>query len=216
MKEITVKQFIAVMDILQDEFYVTETDRDVALLACLTGKPEAYFLEMKLNEFKAWKNKLEVIDLDSIEAKAPKHLKVNGKTYAPIFDFRKLSAGQFVDVTTFCKDPEEIINNLPKILASLCVPTKRGLFGYKLQPYLSVEHEEVANDMLEASIIDAYGIALFFWAVWKGSLEITGDSLVREILKKKEATKTPLTKNETAGLLHILNLYGDGITAQKK
>lgn len=216
LKDITVKKFIDAYQIINADHYDTETDRDIALLACLYDKPEDFFLNMSFPVFNEYRRKLEVINLDKVEGRAAKYIKVNGKTYAPVYNFKKLSASQFIDVTHFCKDPEKIIENLPKILAAFCLETKKTLFGRKLIPYdLGERHEEVSKELEDATMFDAYSIALFFYHVWNGSLKITGGYLVQQILKKKEATKTNLTANEQAGILNILETYGDGITARK-
>lgn len=214
LKDLSVKRFQALYAITQEE-HETETDRDVALLVCLTGKPDEYFLNLSLDKFKDYRRVLEAFSLDKIQPKPAKYISANGKVYAPVYDFRKVTAAQFIDVTHFCKDPEAIIENLPQILASFCRPTKKTIFGRRVLPYDAEYHKEVSADMEQATIFDAYSIALFFWAVWNGSLQITGDYLVREILKKKTATKTKITTNEQAAILNILERYGDGITASK-
>jgi hypothetical protein len=216
LKDLSVRKFVKLYEIQRDaDGYETEVDKEVALLSVLHDKPEEYYLGMTLKEFAKAKAGLNIISVDSVEPKPERYIKANGRVYAPLYDFKKLTGGQFVDATRFCKDPEAIIENLPKILASFCVPTKRTLFGRKKLPYMSVDHEDVARDMEEASIYDAYSIALFFWAVWKGSLEITGDYLVKTAIAKKAKTGTEFSKAEAAGLLSILEAYGDGITARK-
>ncbi|MEO7535868.1 MAG: hypothetical protein ABIU30_18550 [Ferruginibacter sp.] len=216
LKDISVKKFIALDDIMKGNFYATETDREIALLVELTGNPEDYYLNMLWPEFMKHKQTLDFLTLDKVEAKAQRFIKTNGNVYAPVYDFHKLTAGQLIDVLHFAKDEQGVILNLPNILASFCVPTKKTFTGRKLLPYGSKVHAEVSQDMLTASIVDAYSISVFFWDVWNNFLAATGDYLVRTMLTKKAKTGEKLTQQETTALLTILEGYGDGITQRKK
>ena len=217
LKNISVRKFIELFDIISSDIYDTETDRDVAVLVCFTGKPEEHFLNMTMANFRKEANRLAFLKLENIKPEAKKFIHANGKTYAPVYNFNKLTAGQFVDVVSFAKEPTKIIENLPKIMAALCVPTRRKMNGKrKLLPYGSVSHAEVVADMENASIYDAYSIAVFFWNVWTVLLEDTGDYLVRETLAAKMMQNKTLTTDEVTALLNILEVYGDGITARKK
>jgi hypothetical protein len=216
IKDLTVKTFIGFADIIQAEHFETEVDREVSLLSCITGREESFFLNMELKEFNKWKREIDFVSLEGVKAQAHKYIKANGKVYAPIYNFTELTAGQFVDITHFVKEPEKIIENLPTILASICVPTKRTLLGRKKLPYMSVPHSEVSADMESAPIEEAYSIAVFFWNVWNGSLENIGDSLIKKILQKKKKEGKKLTEIEKAALLNILQTFGGGIVRRKK
>lgn len=217
LQDVSVKKFIKLYSIHQSDEFGTELDKEIALLCALYDKPEQHFLNMNLKQLRAARRVLyNCISLDNVIPKPERYIKANGNVYAPCYKFNSsVSGGQFVDVTRFAKDPKEIINNLPKILASICVPTKRTLFVRHKRKYMAVPHEEVSEDMEQASIYDAYSIALFFWAVWNGLLQVTGDYLVKTAIAKKTTTGTDLTKAEAAGLLNILETFGDGITARK-
>lgn len=216
LKDITIKQFIAITDIAKNGRYSNEIERDTAILQVLTGKPEKYFEDMSLTEFKKLTNGLGEITLAGIDANAKKYIKANGKIYAPVYNFGKLTSGQFIDATHFLKDQDSLIENLPKILASICVPTKRGLFGRKLLKYGAEDHADVAANFEEALIVDAYGISVFFFNVWINFLSNTGAYMVKTMIANAEKTKTPLTKAQTEILLNILEVYGDGTIARKK
>lgn len=216
LKEISVKKFIHLKDIIEAKHYESEIDREVALLVCLTGRPEEYFLSLSLSDFATWTRKADFLTLENVEGQAKKFIKANGNIYAPVYDFSQLTAGQLVDITHFVKDPDGIVENLPKILASFCLPTKRTLTGRKKLSYLSTPHHKVAEDMENASVLEAYSIAVFFWNVLKGFLETTGDFLVKTAITTKTAKGQTITAKERTALLTILSAFGDGITARKK
>lgn len=214
-EQVTVKKFVDLFEIINDKS-LDAIGREAALLACLYDKEEDYFLSLPFPEFKKYSKSLDGFNLENIKPKAPKYLKANGKVYAPVYVFDKLTAGQLVDVMHFCKDPERIIENLTKILASISLPTKRGLTGRKLLSYGSIGHKVVAEDMEDVSIVDAYGIALFFWAVWGAFLESTGGYIVKTAIAMKAKTGAKLTAPEKAALLNILEVYGDGVTRSNR
>lgn len=206
---LSVETYIQAVNIIQANHYESEIDREIEILSCLTGKSEEYYSNMLMSDFKKARNKVAFINIDNIAAVSPRYIKANGKTYAPVYEFDRLTAAQLLDVTHFIKDATQIVNNLPQILASICVPTKQTLRGRKLLPYLAVSHKQVAEDFKKASIVDGYGVAVFFYQVWKSLIETTGGYLVREVLRSKT---TRLTEMEKAGLLNILQMYGDGTT----
>jgi hypothetical protein len=216
LKELSVKKFLHLKDIIEAKHFDNEIDREIALLVCLTGKPEDFFLNLTMSDLRTWTRKTDFLSLEQIEGKPQRLIKANGNYYAPVYDFSKLTAGQLVDITYFLKEPENLLFNLPKILASFCLPTKRTLTGRKNLAYLSTPHEKVAEDMESASILDAYSIAVFFWNVLKGFLQSTGDCLVKTMIETKTAKGQTITPTETKALLTILLTFGDGITARKK
>jgi hypothetical protein len=216
LKDISVKQFIELKTIIDAKNYADEIDREVDLLSTLTGKEKEFFLNLNLYDWRKYRNELSVLNLDKIEPKAERFIKANGKIYAPIYEFDELTAGQLVDITHFLKNPENLIQNLPQILASFCVPTKRTLFGRKKLSYLSVPHSKVAEDMKAASIFDAYSIAVFFCHVLNSFLENTAGYLTKTAIQAKTAKGETLTTEETKALFLILERFGVGTIPRSK
>jgi hypothetical protein len=218
LKDLTVKKFIELSDIASADFFDTEVDREIALLVSLTGNTKKFYEGMDMPEFRKHSEGLGFLNRLHAESKpaAQPFIKANGKVYAPVYEFGKLTAGQFVDAVHFFKDRDNIISNLPKILASICVPTKRGVMGRRLLRYGSVSHAEVAADMESASIMDAYAISVFFWDVWNAFLRDTGAYMVTKILEAKKEKGEEITPTEEKIILSILEVYGDGITAPKR
>ena len=162
LKDISVKKFILINEIITSNHYTTEIDKEIDILSELHSKSEDFFLNLSLPKFKSYLEGLEFLKLDNVTPAALKYIKANGKTYAPIYDYAKLTAAQFIDVTHFAKDTENFISNIPKILASICVPTKRTLTGRQLLKYDSEKHSQISEDMEAANMYDAFAIAVFF------------------------------------------------------
>jgi len=216
LNDISVKKYIALCGILKSNSYPDAIDREVALLSCLTGKSEDFYLNLTLSELSKCSKEFDFIKLDTVEAKPTRFINANGKMYAPVYDFSKLSAGQFADATySLVMDAGDIIENIPKILASICIPTKSGLFGRKLLKYGSIDRNTVIEDMEAASILDAYSIATFFRNAWDAFMINGGHLLISEAIRKKDEAGTPFTGEEKAAMLVILEAYGDGVVRNK-
>ena len=129
-------------EIIQSDFYDNEIDREIDLLSCYTGKPEDYFLNLKMADFKKQSDKLVFLELKNITPEAKKYIKANGRTYAPIYNFHNVTTKQYVEIISFAKEPTKIIENLAKILASICVPTKLTISGKRKNlTYVTLSHK---------------------------------------------------------------------------
>ena len=114
--------------------------------------------------------------------------KMNGVKYGFIPNMDELSTGEFIDIETYQKTPNEIW----KVLSVLYRPiTKEGQNGrYEIAPYNAELTEEFKN--MDAST--AFGALLFFWSLGIDLLNTTQKYL--EAVKKKEVSmKFDLPKN---------------------
>jgi hypothetical protein len=169
---------------------LSEIDKSILLVSCLTGKTEKQVNEMNVNKF----NKLcrdisttfESLKLD--EGKPSNYIKANGKRYFLNFDLAKppMNAGRYVEVATFSGD---VIGNLHKIMATMSNPMVLTWKGYKIQKFDAVNHERIADDMLEADFSIAYHSALFFYAVFSKSIENSHNYFLSLTENKSEMQK---------------------------
>jgi hypothetical protein len=156
---------------------LSEIDMATRLVQCFTGKSEDEIDGMQVSKF----NKLctEVQTLFNLHESRPyKYLQANGNWYRINFDITKMTAGRYVEVTTFSKD---IINNLHKVMASICTPVKITWMGFKELPYDALKHEDYANDMLDAPFYKAYQSMLFFSAVFRELIRSSRGFLVSQM-----------------------------------
>lgn len=152
----------------------------------------------KINDF----FNLKQLELD--RTKPANIIKVNGQRYNIIYDIAKLpfNAGRYVEIATFSSD---VLGNMHKIMASIVVPVK---FSFKKMRWVKVEmdHDVIADNMLDADFRHCYHAMVFFWAVLKYSIQDMMPYLSQEAMKKganPEEVHITLT-----GLLKIL----DGFT----
>jgi len=101
------------------------------------------------------------------ETKIKNIIDINGQIYSGVLDVTKLTAGQYIDIKTFCKDSELIFENLANIMATIYVEEGEEYDGAKHASRARLFQEKL-------SIADVYGFALFFSTLLK---DLTRDIL---------------------------------------
>lgn len=155
--ELTIKQFLqckTIADLEEDPI-----QRKVSMLAEISGKTVDEIESLPLGELREKMQEFDRIESLIPSQKVKMKFKVNGKRFVCIWAVQDLTAGQFFDVSHFCKDPNAVVSNIHNILAAICVP--RTLFGRK--KYDGTKHKEIANLFYNhMKISQAYPIMLFF------------------------------------------------------
>ena len=119
--------------------------------------------------------------------------KVKGRRFKCIWQTQKLTAAQYIDATSFCKDEASIINNIHNILAAICI--EKTWYG-KVKKYDGVNHKEVADLFLNHMKIEvAYPIMLFFCRYYKELADNILIYLEAEANKAMEKVKPILDKH---------------------
>lgn len=199
----TFQQLYAISTLPMDEF-----DRSVKMIGIMTGKSEAEILDFSVAKFERFAkdvaNSFEIITR-KLQLQQPKNLiKTNGKYYRIHFNPAKepLNAGRYVEITTFGSEP---IANLHKIMASIVNPLKWSWqkMRFEMLPYDATKHDEVADDMLKADFAHAYHAAVFFYHVFKVSMQVSQDYLVME--KMQQGQTREMAMQSVSTLLNTLD-----------
>jgi len=103
----------------------------------------------------------------------------------------------------------ELVSNLHKLAASMVIPMKKTIFGWREDKYDASRHEEYSNDMLEARFVDVYHSIVFFYQVYRNWMEITKDYLIQKIVEMGKSHSE--AEKEVQNLLNTL----DGSIAPK-
>ncbi len=175
------------------------TDQNMRLIAILNGWTDNQVDSLSVEEYAKEKAKLGFLN-DSIEGKPVKVIKVNGRRYKCVYDIRKLPSGRYIESKVFSQD---LIGNLHKIAASMVIPMKRTIFGWKLDKYDASKHEQYADDMLEARFVDVYHSIVFFYQVYRNWMEVTKDYLIQQMMKVGKSHSE--AEKEVQNLLNILD-----------
>ena len=151
---VTLKQFAALQSKLQQE----DTDaieRYIDIISILSNEKPSLIMKMPIDDLKKAIEYISFINELPKETRIKNIIEINGKTYRGIIDVTKLTAGQYIDIKTFCKNSNLIFENLANIMAVIYI--EEG------QEYEGTKHANRARIFQEKlNIADVYGFALFF------------------------------------------------------
>ena len=151
---VNLKQFAALQNKLQQE----DTDvieRYIDIIALLSNEKPSLIMKMPIDALKQAIDYVSFINELPKETKIKNVIEINNQVYKGTLDITKLTAGQYIDIKTFCKDSELIFENLANIMAVVYV--EEG------QEYEGTKHANRARLFQEKlNIADVYGFTLFF------------------------------------------------------
>lgn len=105
-------------------------------------------------------------------------IKAGKRRYRVVYDVKSMPFARYVESKTFAQD---FVPNLHKALASMVVPQKRNWFGKWVDAdYESDQHERYAEDMREAPYVLVYGIAVFFFHLYRIWMHNLKDLMIAE------------------------------------
>jgi hypothetical protein len=185
-KDVSVWQMQQIANVLAKTKDETELDISVKVLGILTNRTESQIDSLSLEELKAGLKDIKFISESQPEAKPLNYIKVNGRKYKCIYDIKKLPYARYIETKHFGND---VLLNLHKIGASMVMPMKKTLLGWKEDKYDASKHEEYANDLLEAKYETLYGSIVFFCQVYIHSISSLADYL-KNRMKSKGMTES--------------------------
>lgn len=158
------------------------TEQNSRLIAIVNGWTDNEVDSLSVGDYAKEKEKLGFLNQE-IGGKPVKYIKVNGRRYKCVYDFRKLPSGRYIESKVFSVD---LVQNLHKLAASMVLPMKRTICGWKVAKYDASKHEEYAEDMLSAKITDIYNSVVFFYHVYRNWMECSKDYLSKELMSEKD------------------------------
>jgi hypothetical protein len=168
--KITIEKFQQLFQVSQIE--MDELDKAILLVKILSDKSEFEINKMKASDFNKQcakiKKAFDVYNSDLLNQKPKNLIKANGKWYFINLDIKDLNSGRYIEISTYLGD---IIPNLHKIMASMCVPMKWTIKGLVADKFDATKHQQYADDMLKADFSVAYHCAVFFYAVLMESIK---------------------------------------------
>ena len=153
-ESVNLKQFAALQNKLQQE----DTDvieRYIDIIAILSNEKPSLIMKMPIDALKQAIEYVSFINELPKETKIKNIIEVNNQVYKGTLDITKLTAGQYIDIKTFCKDSELIFENLANIMAVIYVEEGQEYEGTK-----HAARARLFQDKL--NIADVYGFTLFF------------------------------------------------------
>lgn len=205
---LTISKFQQLYEISSQD--INELDKATRLAMCLTGKTEDQVDSMSPVRFNALCRSItNLFDFEAMSidrGKPVDYIKANGRTYRIIYDVSRkpFNAGKYVEVATFSKD---VVGNLHKIMASIVQPMGWSWRKFGMVP-VDREHQDIADDMLDADFKACYHAMVFFYAVFNDSMRVLRHYLEKEMTRE-------IDQEAAVGILEGLSKHLDGFTMPK-
>jgi hypothetical protein len=200
--DLTVEQYQQLYPIVQND---NGLDMLVEVISILEGmaideidsKPYKWLLD-KEKEY-------EFLSDLNFDKTAKSFIDVNGKRYMFCHEIENMPAARYIESKVMSSN---IAENLHKLIASCVYPMKKGLFGWKVQPYNVKDHAVYAEDMKKANFVDVYNNVVFFYHVLNDWIQSSQASMMKELEGK-------MTMEDSQRLVQILSEIMDGFTPSK-
>lgn len=152
-----------------------EIEKQVSIIALLTGKAEADIYNLPIDEYRELSTKLNFLSKEYDGEVLIAKTYIIGKWHLiPTEDFRKITTAQYIDFQTFMQEGEK---RVIEILSTMLVPKGKKY----AQDYDVVELQKTLRESL--SVADALSLFAFFFVQFS---QLIKDSLIscKEMLKK--------------------------------
>ena len=176
-KDLTLYQYQRLIEANEIEHPIDRLDRQIAIVNNWTANQVN---DLSVEKYNEWVKKVEFLSTEP-EAKPVKYINVNGKRYKCIYDVRKMPCARYLENKVF---QDDLYNNLHKLAASMVIPMKKTIWGWKEDNYDTLNHSIYAEDMEQANFLEVYGSSVFFYLVYKIWREVSRGYLM-EVAKRK-------------------------------
>lgn len=195
--DISVQQFLDVyrLSLIPDIDDITRLERAVCILF---DKTEKQVDEMRMGDFNALSAQVAFVLTEEVPGKAHRFIKANGKKYRVTYSPSKLRHRQYVEVGTFGEKP---IDNMHLVLASIVEPVT--WYGKKL-PNKAADHESIANDLLQARVVDVYHSAVFFCKLYVNLISNIRGYLEQQLVIQKKAPTPEIASQMITALINAM------------
>ena len=220
-KDITIRKYIALSSAMATKYEDNE-QMTFAILSVLHDKPKEYFeSSIPVIELTRYIKEMQFIYTKETTRGFPTRVRIGLKRYKIEHNPIELTSGQYIDLSTYCKDQETINKNYHKIIAVLFSPI--GLFGNKFkrkiknaktQAELEMVHfkiwkerQELSEVLLDELTMDkVFQISNYFFLLYQNLINSIPNYLEKKKKKAMENLSQVLTEvglqNIGDGLLH--------------
>jgi hypothetical protein len=204
--EVNIRQFIELSRLKEDEDVINYYMKVVSILS---GKPFAEVEAMNITELKSALKLVKFVDELPSNSLIPTRIKLNGNTYDVQLRVDLLKGGQYIDLKTYTKNEQSIIDNMHNIIALFLQPMRKRFWWYVPQKYDVAQMQEAAADVLNhMSVGDAYPMAVFFWNLLLNLTDATHEYISKETMKEIKILSHQAQRVERRK--HFTNI-GDGL-----
>lgn len=165
-KDLTLYQYQRLIEANEITHPIDRLDRQIAIVNNWTTNQVDNLSVEKYNEEV---KKIEFLNVEP-EGKPVKYIDVNGKRYKCVYDVRKMPSARYLENKAFQTD---LVANLHKLAASMVIPMKRTIWGWKEDKYDTLNHSIYSEDMEAANFVDVYHSIVFFYHVYRIWIEVS-------------------------------------------
>lgn len=207
-KGLTIKDYFAYLGALENP-NTSDFEKQLDILAILCGIDRSDLMNLPAREIVPLFEKMDFMKVPPKDD-AQKFYDIAGRKFQLTMNVGEITAGQFIDLTNYTKDPEFIMDNLHTICAILLapvIPYRGKSFPNKIrtEKYNPATLNERAEFLFENMPIgSAIGISNFFTFLFDLFIEITKHYLEQtkqnQLNIASKILRTKLSKPAQAGL----------------
>lgn len=181
----------------QNEDYPDDLERSIGLLSCLTGKSiDHYQNDIPVSQLKKELEKVTFLNFAPEKIKLHSKIRVGKRFFKFNFKINTISAGNYIDLTTYVKSQEKIPDNLHLILATLCKEV--NVFGFEKKTTATERAEYLLNNMKMPYV---FSLSDFFLSNYQILIKNIQSYMDRE-MEKVEAMISRVSSNIGVGSTH--------------
>lgn len=178
-----------------------DIDKQVKVVAFLSGKTEDEVLHLPITEYSALARKADFLAGEAIGTPVKKEYEAAGWKLIPTSDYRKMETGQYIDFQTYVGDLDTY---LVEFLSVMLVPKgKRYNEGYDI-----VDVQAAIRDHMTMG--DAVPLLAFFFRSLEGSMQDLLNFSESMAMEVKDKAKREKILTRIAGVRERLRKSGDG------
>ena len=183
--EVTIKQFLSAHSIAVSTVITDSIEKMLHTIAIMAGITYKELESVKLKDIYHYNEQLGFLS-ELPEERLPLEFTIDGKKYKAMIFQHDMTAAQFIDYCSVCKDSgEELLYSMHKLLACFCVPKGEKYNGY-------IDTAEIFYNKMPVTM--AYPFFVFFCKVAENLLPVMEDYFRKQTLTNLKKAKEILKK----------------------
>ena len=130
-----------------------ESEKNLRVASMLADIPYDEFLAMPLSKTQEYMDGIEFLKEPIPTVRARKHYEINGNKYWLLKNPNEMTVSQYIDFKNISDQGFE--THIPELLAIMLIPEGKGYND-------DYDTDQVRNDIMEMSVVEALGVAGFF------------------------------------------------------
>lgn len=188
--EVSLKQYMEIADI--NAIDMDELDKQIKILSVLSNTSEDKLCQMSVSDLKESIRVCQFIYTEHLAGHIKQYIKIGTKKFSINTDLKKITGGEYIDLTSFIKDKKQVTKNLPQIIAIFLHPV--NWFGFKkndcyIEGCQTLASRHNTSELIECKLMmdEVMTLSAFFLKSWKALTKATLDysELQMKITAKK-------------------------------